>query len=203
MQHKKQEYILAIEAFIDDYRDTTGVIPTMPEIAVGVGLSTGTICKYIAYMREQGIIEYDGGQRTITTKKGMADKNAFIYVPKLGRISCGIPKFAEENIEEYVKLPVSLFGRGDFFIFEAYGDSMINAGIDEGDLVLVRQQSTADYNQIVAALIDDEATLKRFRPQLDGTIRLHPENDRLEDIVVEASQCVIQGVVVKILKDVR
>ena len=203
MQHKKQEYILAIEAFIDDYRDTTGVIPTMPEIAAGVGLSTGTICKYIAHMREQGIIEYDGGQRTITTKKGLADKSAFIYVPKLGRISCGIPKFAEENIEEYVKLPVSLFGRGDFFILEAYGDSMINAGIDEGDLVLVRQQSTADYNQIVAALIDDEATLKRFRPQLDGTIRLHPENDRLEDIVVEASQCFIQGVVVKILKDVR
>ena len=203
MQHKKQEYILAIEAFIDDYKDTTGVIPTMPEIAAGVGLSTGTICKYIAHMREQGIIEYDGGQRTITTKKGLADKSAFIYIPKLGRISCGIPKFAEENIEEYVKLPVSLFGRGDFFILEAYGDSMINAGIDEGDLVLVRQQSTADYNQIVAALIDDEATLKRFRPQLDGTIRLHPENDRLEDIVVEASQCVIQGVVVKILKDVR
>lgn len=203
MQHKKQEYILAIEAFIDDYRDSTGVIPTMPEIATGIGLSTGTICKYIAHMREQGIIEYDGGQRTITTKKGLADKSAFIYVPKLGRISCGIPKFAEENIEEYVKLPISLFGRSDFFILEAYGDSMINAGIEEGDLVLVRQQSTADYNQIVAALIDDEATLKRFRPQLDGTIRLHPENDRLEDIVVEASQCVIQGVVVKILKDVR
>ena len=171
MQHKKQEYILAIESFIDDYRDATGVIPTMPEIAAGVGLSTGTICKYIAHMREQGIIEYDGGQRTITTKKGLADKSAFIYVPKLGRISCGIPKFAEENIEEYVKLPVSLFGCGDFFILEAYGDSMINAGIDEGDLVLVRQQSTADYNQIVAALIDDEATLKRFRPQLDGKIR--------------------------------
>ncbi len=203
MQHKKQEYILAIEAFIDDYRDTTGVIPTMPEIAAGVGLSTGTICKYIAHMRQQGIIEYDGGQRTITTKKGLADKSAFIYVPKLGRISCGIPKFAEENIEEYVKLPVSLFGRGDFFLLEAYGDSMINAGIDEGDLVLVRQQATADYNQIVAALIDDEATLKRFRPQLDGTIRLHPENERLEDIVVEASQCVIQGIVIKILKDVR
>ena len=157
----------------------------------------------IAHMRKQGIIEYDGGQRTITTKKGLADKSAFIYVPRLGRISCGIPKFAEENIDEYVKLPVSLFGRGDFFILEAYGDSMINAGIVEGDLVLVRQQSTADYNQIVAALIDDEATLKRFRPQSDGTIRLHPENDRLEDIVVEASQCIVQGVVVKILKDVR
>lgn len=203
MQHKKQEYVQAIEAFIDDYRDTTGVIPTMPEIAAGVGLSTGTICKYIAYMREQGIIEYDGGQRTITTKKGMADMNAYFRVPVLGRISCGIPKYAEENIEEYVKLPVSLFGRGDYFFLRAYGESMINAGIDDGDLVLVRQQPTADYNQIVVALVDDEATLKRYRPQNDGMIRLHPENERFEDIVVDAESCVIQGVAVKILKDAR
>lgn len=203
MQHKKQEYVQAIEAFIDDYRDTTGVIPTMPEIAAGVGLSTGTICKYIAYMREQGIIEYDGGQRTITTKKGLADMNAYFRVPVLGRISCGIPKFAEENIEEYVKLPVSLFGRGDYFFLRAYGESMINAGIDDGDLVLVRQQSTADYNQIVVALVDDEATLKRYRPQNDGMIRLHPENERFEDIVVDAESCIIQGVAVKILKDAR
>jgi len=203
MQHKKQEYVQAIEAFIDYYRDTTGVIPTMPEIAAGVGLSTGTICKYIAYMREQGIIEYDGGQRTITTKKGLADMNAYFRVPVLGRISCGIPKFAEENIEEYVKLPVSLFGRGDYFFLRAYGESMVNAGVDDGDLVLVRQQSTADYNQIVVALVDDEATLKRYRPQNDGTIRLHPENERFEDIIVDAESCIIQGVAVKILKDAR
>lgn len=203
MQHKKQEYVQAIEAFIDDYRDTTGVIPTMPEIAAGVGLSTGTICKYIAYMREQGIIEYDGGQRTITTKKGLADMNAYFRVPVLGRISCGIPKFAEENIEEYVKLPVSLFGRGDYFFLRAYGESMVNAGIDDGDLVLVRQQSTADYNQIVVALVGDEATLKRYRPQNDGSIRLHPENERFEDIIVDAESCIIQGVAVKILKDAR
>lgn len=203
MQHKKQEYVQAIEAFIDDYRDTTGVIPTMPEIAAGVGLSTGTICKYIAYMREQGIIEYDGGQRTITTKKGLADMSAYFRVPVLGRVSCGIPKFAEENIEEYVKLPVSLFGRGNYFFLRAYGESMINAGIDDGDLVLVRQQPTADYNQIVVALVDDEATLKRYRLQNDGTIRLHPENERFEDIIVDAENCIIQGVAVKILKDAR
>ena len=203
MQHKKQEYIQAIEAFIDDYRDKVGVIPTMPEIAAGVGLSTGTICKYIAHMREKGILEYDGGQRTITTKKGFADKIEYFRVPVLGRVSCGIPKFAEENIEEYVKLPVSLFGRGDFFLLRAYGDSMINAGIEDGDLVLVKQQPTADYNQIVVALVDDEATLKRFRPQGDGTIHLHPENERFEDIVVNADACIIQGVAVKILKDAR
>ena len=80
---------------------------------------------------------------------------------------------------------------------------MINAGIDDGDMIVVRQQATADYNQIVVALIDDEATLKRFRPQADGTIRLHPENPQLEDIVVAADTCIIQGVLSKILKGAR
>lgn len=69
MQHKKSEYIQVIIAFADDYRDRNGFIPTMSEIADGVGLSVGTICKYIAHMREHGIIDYEGGQRTITTKR--------------------------------------------------------------------------------------------------------------------------------------
>ena len=105
---------------------------------------------------------------------------------------------AEENIEEYVKLPISLFGHGEFFLLRAKGDSMINAGIDDGDLVVVRQQPTAVYNQIVVALVDDEATLKRFRPQPD-CVYLHPENPSYDDIIVR--DCVIQGVAVKVLKD--
>ena len=75
---------------------------------------------------------------------------------------------------------------------------MINAGIDDGDLVVVRQQPTAQYDQIVVALVDDEATLKRFRPQL-GCIYLHPENPSYDDIIVR--DCIIQGVAVKVLKD--
>ena len=110
----------------------------------------------------------------------------------------GVPKFAEENIEEYVCLPESLFGRGEFFLLRARGDSMIGAGIEDGDLVLIRQQNTAEYNQIVVALVDDEATLKRFRPNEDH-ICLHPENNRYEDIIVDS--CLIQGVAVKVIKD--
>ncbi len=75
---------------------------------------------------------------------------------------------------------------------------MINAGIDDGDLVVVRQQNTADYNQIVVALMDDEATLKRFRPAEDHIV-LHPENPDMEDIIVD--HCIIQGVAVKVIKD--
>ena len=120
-----------------------------------------------------------------------------VSVPILGEVACGIPKFAEESIEEYVRLPVALFGRGSFFILRAYGDSMIEAGIDDGDLVLIRQQDAAEEGQIVVALIDDEATLKRFYPEPENhRIRLHPENPHMADIFVD--RCEIQGVAVKV-----
>ncbi|MBQ3802604.1 MAG: repressor LexA, partial [Oscillospiraceae bacterium] len=118
--------------------------------------------------------------------------------PVVGTVACGLPILAEENIEEYVRLPAALFGRGSFFILRAHGDSMINAGIADGDLVLVRLQDTADYNQIVVALIDDEATLKRFRPEGDRVV-LHAENPNYDDIVVD--RCAVQGVAVKVIKD--
>lgn len=203
MRHKNEEYVEAIVSFIDEYRDQNGVIPTMTEISNAIGLSKGSISKYISYMREKGIVEYDSGTRTIATKKGMAEMVEYFRVPLLGEVACGIPSFAEENIEEYVKLPVSLFGRGDFFLLRAKGYSMIDAGIDDGDLILVRQQNTAEHNQIVIALIEDEATLKRYRPHPDGTIHLHPENQEMDDIVVYPDECIIQGVAVKVLKDVR
>jgi len=118
----------------------------------------------------------------------------------LGSVSCGVPRFAEENIEEYVSLPEALFGRGEFFILKAKGDSMIDAGIDDGDLVVIRQQSSAEDGQIVVALIDDEATLKRFyRDDKNKRVRLHPENEAMEDIFVD--DCIIQGIAVKVIKD--
>ena len=129
-------------------------------------------------------------------------KGKLIHFPILGRIACGIPKFAEENIEEYVRLPVALFGKGNFFILRAYGDSMIEAGIDDGDLVLIRQQNYADEGQIVVALMEDDATLKRYYPEPENQrIRLHPENSRMDDIYVD--YCEIQGVAVKVLKDLE
>ena len=118
----------------------------------------------------------------------------------LGSVACGVPRFAEENIEEYVRLPVSLFGSGDFYILRAVGDSMIGVGIDDGDLVLVRQQNYAEAGQIVVALVEDEATLKRYYPEPENKrVRLHPENDSMSDIYVD--ECLIQGVAVKVIKN--
>ena len=198
MRSKDKNLMAAIEKFVSDYTDSNGISPTMQEVADGVGSSKATVQRYIAQLCDDGILDYSG-YRTMTSTK---TKAAAIRVPVLGTIACGIPKFAEENIEEYVRLPVALFGKGNFFILRAYGDSMIEAGIDNGDLVLIRQQNYADEGQIVVALMEDEARLKRFYPEpKKHRIRLHPENSHMDDIYVD--NCEIQGVAVKVLKDLE
>ena len=101
-----------------------------------------------------------------------------------------------------MKLPVSLFGSGDYFILNASGNSMVNAGIEDGDMVLIKRQDYANPGDIVVALIEDEATLKRFyRDDENRRVILHPENDYMEDIYVK--QCIIQGVAVFVFKKLR
>ena len=199
MRSKNQEHFTLLERFIDTYIDSQGISPSTREIASGTGLSPSTVSRYLSYMRDNGMIDYVGQRNIITQRKRMTSTESN-RVPLLGAVSCGIPKFAEGNIEEYVQLPVSLFGKGKFFLLRANGDSMIEAGIDHGDLVLVRCQDHAKPGQIVVALIgEDEATLKRFYPEPSkGIIRLHPENSALDDIIVES--CAIQGVAVHVMK---
>ena len=168
MQHKKPEYFEMLERFIDEYKDANGgATPSLKEIARNIGLAESTVSKYLKVMREKGIVECEG-RKNIITKQSRRDAEGFCRVPVLGAVACGIPKLAEENIEEYIKLPVALFGRGNFFVLRARGESMINAGIDDGDLVVVRQQNTADYNQIVVALVDDESKMYRTELVTEG-----------------------------------
>ncbi|MBQ7474695.1 MAG: repressor LexA [Clostridia bacterium] len=186
-----------ITDFINRFADRFGYSPSMTEISEGTGIPKTTVHRYIAEMREKGELELTG-HRTLNVAGTRRDA---VRVPVLGAVSCGVPKFAEENIEEYVRLPASLFGDGDFFILRASGDSMIGAGIDDGDLVLVKRQDRARAGQIVVALTGDEATLKRFYPEPERRrVRLHPENPELEDIYVD--DCLVQGVAVKVIKDV-
>ena len=199
MRSKNQEYFTLLERYIDTYTDSHGVSPSTREIAAGTGLSLATVSRYLSYMRENGMIDYVGQRNIVTQRKRMTSTGSN-KVPLLGSVSCGIPKFAEGNIEENVQLPTALFGKGDFFLLRASGDSMIEAGIDNGDLVLVKHQDHAEPGQIVVALIgDDEATLKRFYPEpQNGIIRLHPEHPALDDIIVE--NCSIQGIAVHVMK---
>ena len=198
MRSKDSAVLAGIEKFVCDYTDSCGVPPTMQEIADGVGISKATAFRYVTRLKEDGVLDYSG-RRTITAVRARAET---VSVPVLGNIACGIPKFAEENIEEFVRLPVSLFGRGSFFILRAYGDSMIEAGIEDGDLVLIRRQDTAEPGQIIVALMEDDATLKRFYPEPEkGRIRLHPENSGMDDIYVDS--CIIQGVAVRVIRELE
>lgn len=199
MRHKNEEYFALLENFINEYTIENGRSPSNRDMASGTGLSTATVSRYLQYMREQGMLDYDG-QRNIRTLRQQKMSGSMVEVPILGIIACGIPNLAEENIEEYVQLPVSVFGNGNFYLLHANGESMLDAGIEDGDLVLIRKQNYADEGQIVVALIDDEATLKRYYPEPQKhRVRLHPENKTMEDIYVE--NCIIQGVAVKVLKD--
>lgn len=198
MQHQKKELFDQLENFINDYKDRSGgIAPTSYEMAAALGVGQSTVTRYLRTMREAGIIEQEGS-RNISTRRSRREVSELHRVPLIGTVACGLPILAEENVEEYVRLPASLLGPGRFFALRAKGDSMTGAGIDDGDLVLVRQQNTAEYNQIVVALVNDEATLKRFRPD-GGIIRLHAENPAYADILVES--CIVQGVAVKVIRD--
>ena len=167
-----QTRVGAIEKFINDYCSTNGTAPSIREIAEGLGLGKSTVYYHVKRMEAEGRIE-SRGHRGVYTARELKDRGPF--VPILGSVACGAPLFAEENVEEYVRLPESLFGRGEFFFLRAHGQSMIGVGIDEDDLVLVRKQEMADPGDIVVALIDrNETTLKRFYPQPEtGEIWLH------------------------------
>mgnify|MGYP002626286370 CR=1 FL=1 len=195
MRTKNQDTIRDIERFVREYNDDNGRSPTMQEISKAVGVSTATAHRYVVSMAEDGIIDYCGVRGTSSPKS----KAEVSTAPIVGTIACGTPILAEENIEQYVRLPVSLFGRGDFFILKAKGKSMIDVGIDNGDYIVIRQQDTADPGQIVVALLEDEATLKRYYPEPEKRqIRLHPENKKMKDTFVE--HCDIQGVAISVIK---
>lgn len=199
MRTKNSEYFIQIEEFIKEYYEKNGISPSMREISQKVGISCATVQRYLSTMRDEGKIKYSG-HRSITSSQSVRDFREILKVPVLGRVSCGLPKYAEENIEEYINLPTSIFGNGNFYILYASGDSMIEAGINDGDMVLIRVQNTAEVGDIVVALIDDEVTLKRYYPDpVHKRIRLHPENRSMKDIIV--SDCIVQGVAVKLIKD--
>ena len=200
MRKKNPSHFVAIEKFVDKYAaEHNGRCPSVREIGDEIGISAATVSRYLRTMQNNGVLEYDGGHRNIMTQAKIREASETCTVPVLGSVSCGIPVFAEENIEEYVRLPVALFGNGDYYILRANGDSMIDAGINNGDLVLIKQQETADDGDIVVALVGDEATLKRLKHSGD-TILLHPENEAYEDIVV--SELLVQGIAKKIIKDI-
>ncbi|HLB61445.1 MAG TPA: transcriptional repressor LexA [Actinomycetota bacterium] len=177
-----------------------GYPPTVREIGHAVGLtSSSSVHSQLANLERRGLLRRDPTKPRAIELAGRRAKGA--VVPLVGRIAAGAPVLAEENIEEYLTVPADFAEGADHFALRVVGDSMVGAGILDGDLVLVRRQDTAGEGDIVAALLpgpaEDEATVKRFHRE-DGRVLLLPENPSLEPLEMPDGRIV--GKVVAVLR---
>ena len=202
MQHKNPQLMEKIRLYAMNYYREHNQMPSIRTIAEGTGMNRGSVQKYLVEMQERGIIEYDGKIRHIYASKAPTESKDTYNAGILGPIACGIPADVEEYVEEYVPLPVSIFGKGELYILRASGDSMIDAGISDGDLVVVRKATEANDGDIVVALTEETGTtLKRLLHDKDsGRVILRPENKAMQDMTFEA--IAVQGVAVKVIKNI-
>ena len=163
--------------FMQKFIAENGYSPTVREICEACDVkSTATAFTYMNSLVERGLINKAGNRnRAVSLKQGV------INVPLIGTVAAGQPIFATENYDGVYSIPSNFFTGEDLFMLNVHGDSMINIGMYEGDKIIVRKQESADNGDIVVALVDDSATVKRFFKR-NGKIILHPENDDMEDL---------------------
>lgn len=169
--------------FIKKQIELEGYPPSVREICAAVGLSSpSTVQRYINSLEEKGYIVKGGSKKRAITLPKQENEVDVLPVPVVGTVAAGQPILAEGNIEEYFPLPMNYAGKNDMFMLRVKGESMINAGILDGDYVIVETAETAQNGEIVVALLEDSATVKTFYREKDY-IRLQPENDALEPII--------------------
>ncbi len=181
--HENQQKILD---FIKTEIEDKGYPPSVREICAAVGLrSTSTVHAHLNHLEAQGLIRRDPTKpRALEVIDGSHARGR--SVPLVGRVTAGQPILAVENIEDYLMLPQNMLGKDDLFCLRVQGESMIDIGILDGDIVVLRQQDTAENGEIVVAMTpDDEATLKRIFYE-DGRVRLQPENRTMEPIYADS-----------------
>lgn len=178
-----------------------GYPPSVREIGQAVGLkSSSTVHGYILRLEKKGYLRRDPTKpRALELCDERADiiRRGVLVAPMLGRVAAGQPILAVENVEYLLPLSTEFFGEGDYFLLTIRGESMIEAGILPDDIVVVRQQNTAENGDIVVALLEDEATVKRFYKE-KGRIRLQPENRAMEPIIVDSVE--ILGKVIGLMR---
>ncbi len=186
MSNSRGDTQAKILAYIEKATLQKGYPPSVREICEATGLkSTSTVHGHLIRLEKKGLLYRDSMKpRAISVP---ADHQAYradmVQVPVVGRVTAGVPILATENIEDYIALPQSMIGSGEHFILSVRGESMINAGILDGDYVIVRKQNEAFNGDIVIAMIEDEATVKRYYKE-NGVFRLQPENPTMEPIIV-------------------
>jgi repressor LexA len=206
LTRRQQEVLDVVQAHMDE----KGYPPTVREIGEAVGLnSPSTVHAHLKALEDAGVLRRDATKpRAIDLGERRAAREAqrvaldelpgVRMLPMVGSIAAGSPILAEENITEHVAVPEQITGSGDNFLLKVRGDSMVNAGILDGDTVVIRRQEDCADGEIAACLIDgDEATVKRVR-RIDGRVRLDPENDHLEPFYPD--HVVVMGVVVGVFR---
>lgn len=196
-----EEKLIKVMDYIRKFSEENGYTPSVREIGKECGIkSTATVHSYIEKLQMKGYLnKTENKKRAVTIGKGTG-----VTIPLIGTVTAGQPIFAYENYEDYYTFPVNEFKGDDLFMLRVQGTSMINAGIMDGDKIIVRRQQTAQDNEIVVALVNDEesATVKRLHRK-NGKIILHPENDALSDMIFEDNEVSILGKVVGLMRNYR
>ncbi len=194
---KKQKAVLD---FIEQRIEETGIAPTVRDICEGLGLSSpSTVHVHLKTLEEKGYIHRDPLKSRCITIVGRETKKApkepevepvgagafsnVVELPVVGNVAAGLPILAEQNVTETIPLPVEIVGDSSSFLLKVRGDSMIEIGINDGDFVAVKEQSTCNNGDIVVAIVEDGATVKRFYKEKNH-VRLQPENSSMEPIIV-------------------
>ena len=187
-----------IFAYINSFYDESAAPPSVREIAEGTGLPVATVHRYLVDMKQSGELGYDG-RRSINTPR-IHKEARMMSAPVLGSVSCGPGQWEEEDVLEYIRLPESFYGEGEFYVLVAKGESMVDAGISPGDYVVIRKQNTAHEGDIVVALYDEGLNnLKLLAREGDRLVLRSCNADRAQypDIPVETLQ--VQGVAVGVM----
>lgn len=181
--------------FIQKFIADNGYSPTVREICKACDLkSTATAFTYINELTKRGVLKKaDKKNRAVSLKQNITT------IPLIGTVAAGQPIFATENYEDFYSIPGNFFSGEDLFMLNVHGDSMIKIGMFDGDKIVVKKQETADDGDIVVALVEDSATVKRFFKR-DGKIVLHPENDTMDDFIFD--EVTILGKVVGLLRNI-
>jgi repressor LexA len=199
---------LAILTVIDEHMRSRGYPPSVREIGEAVGLtSTSTVHAHLGTLQRLGYLRRDPTKpRAIEVRydaaSGMhAERRPVRHIPLVGEVAAGTDVLAQENIEEMLPLPADFTGDGQLFMLRVRGDSMIDAGIFDGDYVVARQQSEARKGDVVVAGIPgDEATVKTYNSRKGGKVILLPANERLKPMELDAADVTIYGKVVTVLR---
>lgn len=191
-----EEKLIMVMDYIRRFTEENGYTPSVREIAQECGIkSTATVHSYLEKLKSRGLLyKADNKKRSMTI-----GRSAGVSIPLVGTVTAGQPIFAYENYEDYYTFPTSEFRGDELFMLRVEGTSMINAGIFDGDKIVVRRQPTAENGEIVVALIDDFATVKRLYRR-NGEIVLHPENDALSDMIFADGEVAILGKVVGLIR---